>query len=157
MSKIAVVTGANRGIGYGLVPSLCDALPNDSIVYLSARDTQKGADAIAKLETEGRTAHFIELDVASDDSVARFASTIRQRHGGLDIVIGNAGLAPTADQFAQIDDYLNTNNMGTHRLIRACGPLLKNGARYLTVASRHGVITEAAHSKSEQPERNAPF
>jgi len=151
-----VVTGGNRGIGYGLVQSLSDALPKDSIIYLAARDPKKGDEAIAKLRNEGRqNVRLIELDIARDGSVASFAMTIKQRHGGLDILIGNAGLAPKADQFAQIDEFFNTNNMGTHRLIRVCGPLLKDGALFLTGESRHGIITDAAHAKSEAPERDA--
>jgi carbonyl reductase 1 len=142
LSKIAVVTGGNRGLGYALVKALCLRLGSDATVYLAARDLQRGRGAMEKLIGEGVRPELVALDIASNESVAEFAEVMRSRHGGIDIVIGNAAMIPPADQMQQVDAFINTNNLGTHRLIRACRPLLKDGARYLTVASRHGLLTE---------------
>lgn len=154
MSKIAAVTGGNRGIGFAVVEMLCERLDRDAVVYLCARDMDRGAAAVATLKDRGLTPHLITLDIARDESVDAFAGTIAERHGGLDILVGNAGAIPGPDQLGQVDSFINTNNYGTDRLIRHARTLLKDGGRFLTVASRHGVITEEAFTQSEAPGRD---
>jgi carbonyl reductase 1 len=154
MGKVAVVTGGNRGIGFALVETLCRSLGRDATVYLCARDLERGAAAVALLEGRGLSPVLAQLDIASDDSVGRFADQMRGRHGGYDILVGNAGAIPLPDQHAQIDDFINTNNGGTDRLIHHSRTLLRDGGRFLTVASRHGIITSEAFAVSEEPGRD---
>jgi NAD(P)-dependent dehydrogenase (short-subunit alcohol dehydrogenase family) len=97
MSKIAVVTGANQGLGLALVRGLCRTLGTDGIVYLTARDRRRGEQAISELEAEGLSPRPELLDVRADASVKALADTIAQRHGGVDIVISNAGEAAQRD------------------------------------------------------------
>ena len=148
-AAIALVTGGNRGLGLGVAELLCERLGQASLVYIAARDVARGRTAADKLTTAGHRADFLELDLSSDASVAAAAATIEDRHGGLDILIGNAAMMPDGDQRDQVDAFLNTNNFGTHRLIRSFGPLLRDGARFLIVASRHGLLTAGLPAQSK--------
>jgi carbonyl reductase 1 len=141
MAKVALVTGGNRGLGLGFVEALADRLGPDGVVYLGARDIDKGRAAADELRSAGRAAEVLEIDISDDRSVAKAADTLRDRHGGVDILIGNAAL--TRASYGPADIYIETNNLGTHRLIRRFGPILKDGARLLIVASCHGVLTGA--------------
>lgn len=142
MARTLLVTGGNRGLGYGLVQALCERFPHDT-VYLGVRDLARGARALEALATEGFHPQLIEIDIASDQSVQDCAAMIQERHGGIDVVIGNAAMIPGVRQAETVADFVNTNNFGTHRLIRHFGPILNDGARFLIVASRHGVLTGA--------------
>lgn len=141
-AKIALVTGGNRGLGLGFVEVLAEQLRPDGLVYLGARDLLKGREAADRLVGKGLQVAVLELDISRDDSVSQAAEALRGRHGGVDIVIGNAAMVG-ASRSAAADLYFNTNNFGTNRLIREFGPLLKDGARFLIVSSCHGVLTGA--------------
>jgi NAD(P)-dependent dehydrogenase (short-subunit alcohol dehydrogenase family) len=141
MAKVALVTGGNRGLGFGFVEVLAERLGPDATVYLGARDLDKGREAAGRLRGAGLAVEVMEIDISEDGSVARAAETLRDRHGGVDIVVGNAAL--TRASYGPADVYIATNNLGTHRLIRRFGPILKDGARFLIVASCHGVLTGA--------------
>ena len=138
--KVALVTGANRGLGVALVRGLCRALPDGAVVYLGARDQIRGAEAVRLLQTEGLHPRLVILDVASDESVATAAERLAREHGHIDVVISNAAMpiTPTRSQREQVEGFVQTNNLGTHRMIRAFGPLLADGARFLVVASGLG-------------------
>lgn len=150
MPKVALVTGGNRGLGFGFVESLAESLGQEGIVYLGARDLAKGREAADRLSAAGRPIEVLEIDVAEDDSVARASETLQGRHGGVDIVVGNAAMT-RASYTAPAEIYMNTNNLGTHRLIRRFGPLLNDGARFLIVASCHGVLTGAPGLRKSRP------
>jgi len=88
--KIALVTGANKGIGYETVRQLAT---QGITVLLAARDEKRGAEAASKLKAEGLDVQFLQLDVndtASQDNAAKF---IADKFGKLDILINNAGIA----------------------------------------------------------------
>ncbi|MBN2001908.1 MAG: SDR family NAD(P)-dependent oxidoreductase [Anaerolineae bacterium] len=142
MNKVALVSGANQGLGFALVEALCNALGPDAAVYLTARNRTRGEDAARQLRGRGLSPIFHLLDVTDDASVAALAETIRTRHGGIDIVISNAAARISRDrpQAEQAALFINTNNHGTFRMIRAFGPLLKDNARFLVVASGFGTL-----------------
>ncbi|HEU4538224.1 MAG TPA: SDR family NAD(P)-dependent oxidoreductase [Polyangiaceae bacterium] len=139
-TKVAIVTGANRGLGLALVRGLCRALGEDAVVYLGARDEGRGERAVRELEAEGLRPRFARLDVADDASVAALAARVAGEHGRVDVVISNAAmpLTPGRPQRDQVEAFVETNNGGTRRMIRAFGPLLADGARFLIVASGLG-------------------
>ncbi len=88
--KIALVTGANKGIGFETVRQLA---AKGVTVLLGARDEKRGAEAVEQLKKEGLDVQFLQLDVndtASQDNAARF---IADKFGKLDILINNAGVA----------------------------------------------------------------
>jgi carbonyl reductase 1 len=142
MSKVAIVTGANQGLGFALVRGLCKALPAGSTVYLTARDVAKGQASVALLRREGLEPSFHQLDVTDPASVARLAEVIQNRHGGVDIVISNAGARIRKDTppGEQVRAFIDTNNIGTSRMIAAFRELLSDGGRFLVVASGFGQL-----------------
>ncbi|HMV85994.1 MAG TPA: SDR family oxidoreductase [Blastocatellia bacterium] len=88
-TKIALVTGANKGIGLETVRQLA---ANGITVLLAARDEQRGGQAADKLKQEGLDVRFLQLDVndtASQDNAAKF---IAENFGRLDILVNNAGI-----------------------------------------------------------------
>jgi len=142
MNKVALVTGANQGLGFALVEGLCNKLGPEATVYLTARDRGRGEEAVRRLNERGLFPEFHLLDVTEDAGVAALAETVRTRHGGVDIVISNAASRISRDipQSGQVALFVNTNNYGAHRMIRAFGPLLRDNARFLVVASGFGSL-----------------
>lgn len=146
MPAVALVTGSNQGLGFALVECLCRTLGTGAVVYLTARDAERGAEAVRRLRDKDLSPTLHLLDVTDDASVAALAETIRARHGRIDIVISNAAarISREIPQAAQVALFVNTNNHGTFRMIRAFAPLLNDGARFLVVASAFGSLRNLA-------------
>ena len=140
--KIALVTGANQGLGLALVRGLRRALGEEGVVYLTARHVDRGEEACALLRKEGLAPEFLQMDVTDDASVQAAARQIDSRHGGIDIVIQNAAARITKEvsQADQVAAFVDTNNHGTLRVIQAFVPLLRNNARFIVVASSFGSL-----------------
>lgn len=139
-AQVAFVTGANQGLGLSLVRALCRQLGENGVVYLAARDRDRGEQAVAQLRAEGLNPVFHPLDVRDTSQVDAAAELLRERHGGVDIVLSNAALrrtreVPDADT---VRAFADTNNLGAHRMIRAFGPVLNDNARFIVVASAFG-------------------
>lgn len=120
--RIAAITGASAGIGEATARQLAAA---GFQVVLGAR-RQDRLESIAK-ETGGMA---LELDVTQADSVDAFAAEIQGRHGHLDVLVNNAGLAlgKSPVEATPDDDWigmLETNVLGLLRVTRACLPLLR--------------------------------
>jgi NAD(P)-dependent dehydrogenase (short-subunit alcohol dehydrogenase family) len=142
MSEIAVVTGANRGIGLEVVRQLAE---RGMEVVLTARDEQKGAAAAASLAGEVRVA---ALDVSEQDSVDRFARWAHDHLDRVDVLVNNAAilydtweLASDAD-LALVHQALETNLFGAWRITQALLPLLGKSAnaRIVNVSSGAGSL-----------------
>ncbi|XP_029200429.1 carbonyl reductase [NADPH] 1-like [Acropora muricata] len=135
--KVAVVTGANKGIGYAIVKRLCKEFPGT--VILTARDEQRGLDAVNSLSKEGCTAKFHQLDILSQESIQKLKKFLEEQYGGLDILVNNAGIAykmsSTAPFKEQAEVTLRTNFQGTLDVCHALFPLLKPHARVVNVSS----------------------
>jgi NAD(P)-dependent dehydrogenase (short-subunit alcohol dehydrogenase family) len=146
MPKVALVTGGNQGLGFTMVAGLCRKLPTGATVYLGARDAARGAAAVAELAAAGSAPALLPIDVADDASVVAAAAQVAARHGGIDIVISNAAARMVRDRpmAAQVDTFVNTNNHGTYRMIRAFAPHLRDGGRFLVVASSFGSLRNLA-------------
>ncbi|HET9959958.1 MAG TPA: SDR family NAD(P)-dependent oxidoreductase [Polyangiaceae bacterium] len=142
MAKVAIVTGANQGLGFALVEGLCRALGEDASVYLTARDAARGNAAREQLLAAGLEPIVHQLDVTSEASVQNFAELLGSKHGGVDIVISNAAarISKSTPQAQQVRTFIQTNNHGTHRVIRHFAPLLREGARFIVVASSFGSL-----------------
>ena len=87
--KVALITGANKGLGLEMARQLGKA---GVTVVMAARDPQKGEAAAAKLRGEGLDAHFLKLDVTEKAGYAAAAAFLSQKFGRLDILINNAGI-----------------------------------------------------------------
>jgi NAD(P)-dependent dehydrogenase (short-subunit alcohol dehydrogenase family) len=92
------------------------------------------------------------LDVASTDSAERFAHRLADRHGGVDIVFGNAVMrvGPDDDPRAIVAEYAQVNNFGTTRVLRAFAPLLRADGRLIVVASSFGTLFHLAPALHER-------
>jgi NAD(P)-dependent dehydrogenase (short-subunit alcohol dehydrogenase family) len=140
---IALVTGANRGIGRETARQLAAA---GHEVIVTAREESKAREAA---EAVG-AARALELDVSAPASIERAAAAVRADPGALDVLVNNAGigsdfgLAGAAPDFEAIQRALDTNFFGAYRLTIALLPLLRESghARVVNVSSGMGGIAE---------------
>ncbi|NKQ54677.1 SDR family NAD(P)-dependent oxidoreductase [Amycolatopsis sp. K13G38] len=142
MSKIALVTGATQGLGLALVEGLARRLSPQDTVYLTGRDLTRVNQAVEAMPGGGARVRGEILDVADPGAAARLAGLLRDRHGGVDIVYNNAvmRIGPGDDPREIVDGYVEVNNFGTTRVLRAFAPLLRDGGRLIVVASRLGSL-----------------
>lgn len=127
MKRIALVTGANKGIGKEIARQLAK---QDVHVIMGARDRQRGQAAVDELSKEGLSVELVVLDVTNDSSVTAAAKTIQGNHGKLDILVNNAGIAVWSQDPLQLDvesfqTTYDTNVFGIVRVIGAMHGLLK--------------------------------
>jgi NAD(P)-dependent dehydrogenase (short-subunit alcohol dehydrogenase family) len=136
-SGIALVTGANRGIGLEVVRQLAQ---RGFTTVLGSRDLEKGraaAEALVGVEVDPR-----RLDVADPDSVRELASGLEDDYGRLDVLVNNAGIHyDTWESGLQADldvvhEALETNLFGAWRTAQACLPLLRR--------SQHGRVVNVS-------------
>ena len=141
MSRVALVTGGNRGIGLEVVRQL---LLRDLDVVLASRDRHGGEEAARELALEGLTPRFEELDVGSDSSVRDCASRFERAGVIVDVLVNNAGVYPRGDLLAESPDALaqamNVNFFGAVRTARAWMPgMLSRGyGRIVNLSSGYG-------------------
>ena len=154
-SKIALVTGATRGIGRETVRQLAEAGVH---TLLAGRDRQKAVAAALELQTQGLPVEAIALDVTDADSIAAAVREIEQRHGRLDILVNNAGIL--VDEFGRkvseqsLDTWrktFDTNVFGLIATTQAFLPLLRksDAGRIVNVSSILGSL--ALHSDPASP------
>lgn len=145
--KVAVVTGSNKGIGYAIVKELCKR--GVGTVYLTARDVARGKEAVEELKKEGFNPQFYQLEVTDKESVKALAKYLKEKHGGLDILINNAGVI--------VQDLYNSTYEDSKRVIdinyrsiliiqEYLYPALKNNARVINVSSDCGHISNLRNS-----------
>lgn len=140
---IALVTGANRGIGLEVVRQLAE---NGHEVILTSRNEEKGLQASRKLGLS--KIHFHALDVTSQQSVDQMVRYVSEKFGRLDILVNNAGINYDTWQKAvdpdleNVQETLDTNLIGPWRMAKAFIPLMrKNGyGRIVNVSSGAGAI-----------------
>lgn len=145
--RIALVTGANKGIGFEVARQL--ARRGDTVL-LGARNEVRGREAEAKLKSEGFDAHFVRLDVEDAETHQRAAALVEEKFGRLDVLVNNAGIALDADFKASTvpQDLLrktfDTNFFGLVALTQSFLPLLKksDAGRIVNVSSGLGSLTQ---------------
>ena len=140
MSTIALVTGANTGIGFEVVRGL---LKEGMTVYLAARDTAKGEEAQRELASEGDV-RFVRLDTTDAGTFQPVLDRIEKEQGRLDVLVNNAGAAFPGTVLNIEPDVLRTcletNLHGPVRLTQLALPLLRKSedARIIMVSSGAG-------------------
>lgn len=80
-TRVAIVTGGNKGIGLAVVRGICKEFSGD--VILTSRDSERGLTAVKQLEGEGLKAKFHQLDINSHDSIATFKEYAEKNYGGM--------------------------------------------------------------------------
>jgi len=146
MQKVAIVTGANRGIGF----EICRQLAHLGIkVVLTARDEEKGKVAIRKLKTDGLDVVFYTLDVTMEESIHRLAVWVEQTFNRVDILINNAGIlvdrgyTTLQADIDKIRETMETNVYGPLRLCKVLVPIMRknNFGRIVNVSSGAGAFS----------------
>ncbi len=147
--KVALVTGANKGIGFEVARQLGGA---GCIVLLGARQAGAGKEAAAKLVAEGFDLRYIQLDVTDLATIAAAAERIAADFGRLDILVNNAGINDRGDgpattaQLDSVERVLRTNFLGAVAVTQAMLPLLQKSAagRIVNVSSGLGSLARSA-------------
>jgi NAD(P)-dependent dehydrogenase (short-subunit alcohol dehydrogenase family) len=146
-SRIALVTGGNRGIGYAVTAGLAR---RGYTVYLGARDHRSGETSATTLRDQGLDVSTVQLDVTDPDSIERAAKHLDQDARRLDLLVNNAGIAgdreeqiPGKADVAAIRAVFETNVFGTIAVTEAMLPLLRRstGARVVNVSSSVGSLS----------------
>lgn len=126
-NRIALVTGANKGIGLEIARQLAQS---SVTVLLGARDAARGETAASSLARDGLNVLPIQIDVNDEASIAAAAEAIANRHGRLDILVNNAGIVdpedgpPTKGTVAAARRLMETNFFGALAVTQAMLPLL---------------------------------
>jgi NAD(P)-dependent dehydrogenase (short-subunit alcohol dehydrogenase family) len=126
-SRIAVVTGASRGIGYATARALAKA---GAHIVAVAR-TQGGLEELDdEIRKDGGSATLVPLSMTDSDGLARLGAALHERHGKIDILVGNAGVAGPSSPLGHIDlkpwnDVIAVNLTANFQLIRCMEPLLR--------------------------------
>lgn len=152
--KVALVSGANKGIGRAIVAGL---MQEGYLVYLGARDQERGEQTARELRGKGDV-RFVQLDVTSDEDVNAAVARIEQEFGYLDALVNNAGVNTLINPARRLDhipkpteetpdDFrfvYETNVFAVVRVTNAFLPLLKKSraGRIVNVTSKRGSIGE---------------
>lgn len=143
--KTALITGANRSIGYEIARRLAT---EGYRVWLGSRDVGRGEEAAKKLRDQGLDVHVLKLDVTSDQSVASAIAELSRQTDHLDALVNNAGIAesfthqPFDEPIEVVKAVYEVNTFGPIRLTQAALPLLKaSGAgRVVMLSSELGSL-----------------
>jgi len=145
--RIALVTGANRGIGF----EVCRQLASEGfVVVLTARSDVNARTAAGKLAKAGRV-EPLSLDVADPSSIKKAAAEVASRYEYLDVLVNNAGInydtwenVENADIDGTVMETITTNLLGPWRVCQAFLPLLRKSrsARIVNVSSESGSLAD---------------
>lgn len=156
--KIALITGANKGIGF----ETARQLGKEGITIIAAaRNKEKGNEAVQKLKSEGIDAEFLQLDVDNNSDIKTTYEYILQKYGKLDILVNNAGILVEEGDFAfnttttisdqDLRQTLDTNFFNVVKLTNTLLPLLQKSeaGRIVNLSSILGSLN--LHSDVSSP------
>jgi NAD(P)-dependent dehydrogenase (short-subunit alcohol dehydrogenase family) len=146
--KTALVTGANKGIGFEVARQLAR---QGFRVFLGARNAKSGGEAAEKLKSEGDVV-FLEIDVSNQESIRAAAEELSRHCDHLDVLVNNAGILLDEDKGALtitpeiFETTLRTNTLGPWLVAQAFAPLLgkSRAPRIVNVSSSGGQLEDGA-------------
>jgi len=143
--RIALITGASRGIGYFVAKHMAAAGAH----IIAVARTQGGLEELDdEIRKHGGTATLVPLSLTDFDGIARLGAALNERHGKLDVLVGNAGIAGPSSPLGHIEmkpwnDLIAVNLSANFQIIRCMEPLLKRSD-----AGRAVFITSGAAGKA---------
>ncbi|MFG1706669.1 SDR family oxidoreductase [Nonomuraea sp. M3C6] len=155
MTKTALITGANKGIGYEIARLLAE---QGVATIVGARDEERGRAAGERLGQP-----YVRIDVTDEDSVAAAAKWVEQEYGTLDILVNNAGIAgdlaqavPSATPARALREVYETNVFGVVTVTNAMLPLLRRSpaGRIVNMSSELGSLGMATDPESPFADAN---
>lgn len=160
-NRVALVTGANRGIGYEITRQLAR---KGLTVVLSARDAEKGREAQQRLAKLSLDVQFTLLDVTDATSIQAAMGRLEATFGRLDVLVNNAGILVDGETrilelgLAMLQNTLETNALGPLLLSQAAVPLMKKNryGRIVNMSSTLGALTDIANPDSAHTAIQAP-
>lgn len=136
--RVFVVTGANKGIGKSIVKLLLQD-PEEKLVYLTSRNKELGEHAVGDLKKQGLNPIFHQLDITDSESIVKLQENLLERHGGLDVLVNNAGIAykvtSTVPFGEQAEVTNNCNFFGTLKVCEILFPILRKNGRVINISS----------------------
>jgi len=142
-SRIALVTGASRGIGYAAAKALAAAGAHVIAVARTQGGLEELDDEVRK--AGGHPVTLVPLDLTDYEAIARLGASIYERHGKLDVLVGNAGIAGPSSPLGHIEmkpwlEVIGVNLNVNFQLIRCIEPLLRqsDAGRAVFLTSRAG-------------------
>jgi NAD(P)-dependent dehydrogenase (short-subunit alcohol dehydrogenase family) len=159
--RVALVTGANKGIGFEIAKKLA---ARDITVLIGARNQEHGIKAQEHLRGADQDVRFILLDVTDARSIQAAVARIKDRFRRLDILVNNAGImidsktGITELNVRIFQNTLETNALGPLLLSQGCLPLMKANhyGRIVNVSSTLGSLTDIASPDSAHAQVQAP-
>lgn len=156
--KIALITGANKGIGF----ETARQLGNEGVTIIAAaRNKEKGNYAVEQLKSEGLDVEFLQLDVNKDADIKNAVDFITAKYGKLDILINNAGIQIESEGYAEnttitvsdaiLRQTMDTNFFNVVKLTNALLPLIRKSkaGRIVNLSSIMASLT--LHSDPSSP------
>jgi NAD(P)-dependent dehydrogenase (short-subunit alcohol dehydrogenase family) len=159
--RVALVTGANRGIGFEIARQL--ALKNMTVI-IGARDETKGAEACERLSAQSLDVHFVLLDVTDQTTIQAATGKIRDKFGRLDVLVNNAGILIDSQtrilelSLTLFENTLQTNAFGPLLLSQACVPFMQEHGygRIVNMSSTLGSMADIMNPESAYKEVQSP-
>ena len=148
-SKVAVVTGSNRGIGFAVIEGLLKSNEYQGDVVICCRNIDQGREAARKLELKysnrhGKKIHIQQVSITDSDTIASLKEFLLKEYGGLDILVNNAAVVYVDESVAPLTslatEVINTNYYGTAQVCDRLWSLLRPGARIVNVSSVNGML-----------------
>jgi len=137
MSKIAIVTGASRGIGASIAKRL--ARDGMTVVVNYSNRVEEAAEVVAAIAAAGGKAIAVKADVSSAKSVREMFDTVETQLGKVDVLVNNAGVMPALKPLAEHDDTFDRviaiNLKGSFNTMREAATRLSNGGRIVNFSS----------------------
>jgi len=157
--RVALVTGANKGIGLEIARQLGK---QKITILIGARDERHGHEAANRLRDEGIDAHFVRLDVTDQMTIEAAAAQVEREFGKLDILVNNAGIFIEDTPPSQLDMGVlrrtyDTNFFGAFAVLKVMLPLLKKSeaGRVVNMSSGLGSLAQTGDPDYEFAEVNA--